>query len=262
MEEVAEHIVDWLKAYAGESGLKGFVVGVSGGIDSAVTSVLCAQTGLPVLCLEMPIHQKKDQVHRAQKHLNWLEERYSNVEAKTVDLTATFEAFKEVVGGSENSDQMKLALANSRSRLRMTTLYQYASFHRRLVVGTGNKVEDFGIGFFTKYGDGGVDVSPIADLMKSEVYALASHFSVIEEIQRAVPTDGLWDDDRTDEQQIGASYEAMEWAMLQIEKGKSTEEFTGNQRHWMQLYTSHHNRNKHKMSPIPVCIVPSFKKKD
>jgi NAD+ synthase len=262
MEEVAKHIVDWLKAYARKSGLNGFVVGVSGGIDSAVTSVLCAETGLPVLCLEMPIHQQKDQVHRAQKHITWLVDRYSNVEGKTVDLTTTFDAFKEAVDGYENSNEMKLALANSRSRLRMTTLYQYSSFLRRLVVGTGNKVEDFGIGFFTKYGDGGVDLSPIADLMKSEVHALAEYFSVIPEIKNAVPTDGLWDDDRTDEQQIGASYEAMEWAMQQVEKGKSAEDFTGDQKHWMEVYLSHHHRNKHKMNPIPICIVPSFKKKD
>ncbi|MCC5917700.1 MAG: NAD(+) synthase [Cryomorphaceae bacterium] len=259
MKNIENQIVTWLKNYANSSGLKGFVVGVSGGIDSAVTSTLCAKTGLPVLCLDMPIHQKENQVARSQKHITWLMEKYPNVDTKTVNLTAVFDKFVETVEADDDSEQVKLALANSRSRLRMTTLYQYAGTLNRLVVGTGNKVEDFGIGFFTKYGDGGVDLSPIADLMKSEVFALGRHLGVIEEILTAPPTDGLWDDDRTDETQIGATYDDMEWAMKQHELGKKVEDFPGHKKKIMEIYLRHQRKNAHKMHAIPVCVITKEK---
>lgn len=256
-EEKITYISYWLHEYAKKSGLKGFVVGVSGGVDSAVTSTLCARTELPVLCLDMPIHQQSDQLHRSEAHINWLTETFSNVEGRRVDLTAVFDAFVETTNAQPDLESDQLALANSRSRLRMTTLYQFASSHGRLVAGTGNKVEDFGIGFYTKYGDGGVDLSPIADLMKSDVYVLAKSLGVSQEIIDAPPTDGLWDDDRTDEDQIGATYAEMEWAMVQIEQGRFPESFSGRDKTIVETYLQHHNKNKHKMVPIPVCILPS-----
>lgn len=257
---VVKHIVDWLSDYLTKSGLDGFVVGVSGGVDSAVTSTLCALTGKPVLCLDMPIHQESNQLMRSAKHMDWLKQHFSNVEGKKIDLTAVYDTFAETVGADASSETTNLALANTRSRLRMTTLYQFAAEQRKLVAGTGNKVEDFGIGFYTKYGDGGVDLSPIADLMKSDVYALASYLNVIDEIIQAPPTDGLWDDDRTDEQQIGASYDEMEWAMKQVESGKKPNDFSGKEKKLVEIYLHHHLKNKHKMIPIPVCFLPSLKK--
>ncbi|MCH8545116.1 MAG: NAD(+) synthase [Cryomorphaceae bacterium] len=257
---VINHIVDWLDQYLLNSGLDGFVVGVSGGIDSAVTSTLCALTGKPVLCLDMPIHQERGQMMRSEKHIGWLKHQFSNVEGKRVDLTSVYDAFAKSVNADKNNETTNLALANTRSRLRMTTLYQFATEQKKLVAGTGNKVEDFGIGFYTKYGDGGVDLSPIADLMKSQVYALARHLNIIDEIIEAPPTDGLWDDNRTDEQQIGASYDDMEWAMKQVESGKTPEDFSGSKKNFVEIYLRHHNKNKHKMKPIPVCFLPSLKK--
>lgn len=257
---VVKHIVDWLSDYLTKSGLDGFVVGVSGGVDSAVTSTLCALTGKPVLCLDMPIHQESNQLMRSAKHMDWLKQHFSNVEGKKIDLTAVYDTFAETVGADTSSETTNLALANTRSRLRMTTLYQFAAEQRKLVAGTGNKVEDFGIGFYTKYGDGGVDLSPIADLMKSDVYALARYLNVIDEIIQAPPTDGLWDDDRTDEQQIGASYDEMEWAMKQVESGKKPNDFSGKEKKFVEIYLHHHLKNKHKMIPIPVCFLPSLKK--
>lgn len=255
MENVTDYITNWLKQYAEKSGLNGFVVGVSGGIDSAVTSTLCARTGLPVLCLDMPIRQQRDQQQRATEHINWLEQNFANASGKTIDLTDVFDAF--AMATQMDAENIDLALANSRARLRMTTLYQYASVLGRLVAGTGNKIEDFGIGFYTKYGDGGVDLSPIADLTKTEVYAIAKHLGVIDAIIKAPPTDGLWDDDRTDEDQIGATYPQMEWAMQQMELGKTVNDFKGDERRIVETYLRHHNKNKHKMSPIPVCAIPT-----
>lgn len=259
-EAVINHIVDWLKDYLTKSGLDGFVVGVSGGIDSAVTSTLCALTGKPVLCLDMPIHQESNQLMRSEKHIEWLRQHFSNVEGKRIDLTAVYDAFANTVNADKNNETTNLALANTRSRLRMTTLYQFATEQKKLVAGTGNKVEDFGIGFYTKYGDGGVDISPIADLMKSEVYALGRHLNIIDEIIEAPPTDGLWDDDRTDEQQIGATYDEMEWAMKQVDEGNSPNDFYGRNRKVVEIYLHHHKKNKHKMLPIPICFLPSLKK--
>jgi len=254
--EIAEWITDWLRDYCVGAGLEGFVVGVSGGVDSALTSTLCARTGLGVHTLDMPIHQAIDQQGRASRHIARLSGEYPNVEGVSIDLTPAFEAFSAALPDPIRDD---LTMANSRSRLRMTTLHAFASHHKRLVAGTGNKVEDFGIGFFTKYGDGGVDLSPIADLMKSEVVALAHHLGVVDEILSAPPTDGLWLDERTDEQQIGATYDELEWAMqtLAADKAASPEPtWSDRQREVVSIYQQLQQLNRHKMQPIPVCKIP------
>ena len=206
VQAVIDHIVAWLNDYAEKAGTRGFVVGVSGGIDSAVTSTLVARTSRPVTCLEMPIYQAQNQVSRAFKHIEFLQENYSNVSLQSVELTGVFDSLIDTLPAVDDEDSRFLTLANTRSRLRMLILYYFAGLNNDLVAGTGNKVEDFGVGFYTKYGDGGVDLSPIADLMKSEVYALGEALGVNDEIMQAAPTDGLWGDDRTDEDQIGASY--------------------------------------------------------
>lgn len=255
-EKVADHIVNWLKEYATKAGMPGFVIGISGGIDSALTSTLCAMTGLELLCVEMPIHQDPRQVSRGKEHIAQLKSRFPNVSSTVVDLTTVFEEMKAVLPAVETSEQLHLSLANTRARLRMSTLYYFAGLHRYLVAGTGNKVEDFGVGFYTKYGDGGVDLSPIADLMKSEVRALADQVKVPKSILAAKPTDGLWGDDRTDEDQIGASYDQLEWAMKQDETGKSLSNFTDEEQRVFALYKKLNKANLHKMNPIPVCNIP------
>lgn len=255
-DKVIEHIVNWLKAYATNAKVNGFVVGVSGGIDSAVTSTLCAKTGLPTLCIEMPIHQAKSHVTRAQEHIKQLKERFENVSDVRVDLTPVFEEFKTEVSLEGKQATVDMALANTRARLRMTTLYYYAGLLGRLVAGTGNKVEDFGVGFYTKYGDGGVDLSPIADLMKSEVYMLGTELKVPESIMKAAPSDGLFGDTRSDEDQIGANYDELEWAMRMDAEGKTVEDFLGRQQEVFSIYKRFNSANKHKMTPIPVCKIP------
>jgi NAD+ synthase len=256
VEKVTQYIISWLKEYASNAGVKGFVVGVSGGIDSAVTSTLCAKTGLPTLCLEMPIHQEKNQVNRATRHISFLKDHFKNVSSTLVNLTPVFSSLKEAVPKVDNEEDRFMSLANTRARLRMTSLYYFAGLKNLLVAGTGNKVEDFGVGFYTKYGDGGVDLSPIADLMKSEVYAIASFLEINNEIQKAPPTDGLWGDDRTDEDQLGASYDELEWAMNAQEMGRTTEEFHGRKKEVYKTYLKLNKANKHKMDPIPVCMIP------
>ena len=200
------HITDWLTDYCTTNRQKGFVIGVSGGIDSAVTSALCARTGLPTVCVEMPIHQVRSHVERALEHVAHLRKHHANVSLERVDLTPTFEAMRVALPTDAPQAAVELALANTRARLRMTTLYHIAGLRGYLVAGTGNKVEDFGVGFFTKYGDGGVDLSPIADLTKTEVYDVGRELGIVESIMKAAPTDGLFGDSRTDEDQIGASY--------------------------------------------------------
>lgn len=254
--KIINHITAWLKDYLEKSGQKGFTLGISGGIDSAVVSALCARTGYPVLCLEMPIHQAPDQSSRARKHILSLQKQYPNVKDKIIDLSAVFDEFKSTVATSEDSEKVELSLANTRSRLRMTLLYYFAGTDNLIVAGTGNKIEDFGIGFFTKYGDGGVDISPIGDLMKSEVYALAEALDIIPEILSAVPTDGLFGDNRSDEDQIGASYDELEKAMKAAEKGKTSNDFHGREKEVMQIYENRHRANLHKMQPIPICEIP------
>jgi NAD+ synthase len=256
VEKVTQYIISWLKEYASNAGVKGFVIGVSGGIDSAVTSTLCAKTGLPTLCLEMPIHQEKNQVNRATRHISFLKDHFKNVSSTLVNLTPVFSSLKEAVPKVDNEEDRFMSLANTRARLRMTSLYYFAGLKNLLVAGTGNKVEDFGVGFYTKYGDGGVDLSPIADLMKSEVYAIASFLEINNEIQEAPPTDGLWGDDRTDEDQLGASYDELEWAMNAQEMGRTTEEFHGRKKEVYKTYLKLNKANKHKMDPIPVCMIP------
>lgn len=254
---ISNHIVNWLKDYTEQSGTKGYVIGVSGGIDSALTSTLAARTGYPVSLVEMPIYQSSDQVSRARKHIDNLQKQYSNVSRVQVDLTPVFDHFIAALPNVPNSEQKEMSLVNSRARLRMTTLYYFAALEGKLVVGTGNKVEDFGVGFYTKYGDGGVDLSPIADLNKTQVFAIAKELGVIEEILQAPPTDGLWGDDRTDEDQIGASYPELEWAMEQQAAGKTEADFQGRQKEVMSIYLRLNRANRHKMEPIPVCEIPS-----
>tara|TARA_B100000900_G_scaffold59945_3_gene45390 strand:- start:991 stop:1761 length:771 start_codon:yes stop_codon:yes gene_type:complete len=246
---VAKHIKNWILNYSKLSKTKGFIIGISGGIDSAVTSTLAATTGLKIVCLEMPIHQNKNQVNRAKKHIKWLKENFVNVSSIEFELTQVFEKFKSNL----NNESNELALANTRARLRMTTLYYFAQHYNLLVLGTGNKVEDFGIGFFTKYGDGGVDLSPIADLLKSEIQEMAKYLKINTDIINTPPTDGLWENNRTDEEQIGASYIELEWAM----------NFQGNlkllskrKKQVLEIYKAFNKKNQHKMNPIPICIIP------
>ena len=252
--EVINHIVNWIRNYKEKNNIKGLVVGVSGGVDSALTSTLCAMTGINTVCLNMPIFQKDEQYKRSENHINWLIKKFKNVSAEEIELTNTFSCFFETV--PTNFEKSNLALANTRSRLRMLTLYYYATIKESIVVGTGNKVEDFGIGFYTKYGDGGVDISPIADLMKSEVFKLSKELGINKEILNAKPTDGLWDDDRSDEDQIGANYDDIENVMKKIDDGKNPENFNSELKKVFDIYIRHHNANKHKMVEIPICYIP------
>jgi len=251
---VIDHIVTWLKDYAAKSKTSGFVVGISGGIDSALTSTLCALTCLDVICVNMPIHQFKAEFDRSNEHINWLQDHFLNVRKEKIDLTESFETLKAALPEKTHTH---LNLANVRARIRMTTLYALAGAEGKLVAGTGNKVEDFGIGFFTKYGDGGVDLSPIADLNKTEVYKLCKTLQVPQSIQDAAPTDGLWEDGRSDEDQIGASYPELEWAMQAYNNGSKETDFTGRQAEVFKIYKRFHVSNRHKMIPIPVCEIPN-----
>ena len=257
--ELRDRIVGFLNQYRRDSGMDSFVVGVSGGIDSAVASTLAATTGAPVYALGMPIHQKPEQENLSDEHLHWLKMNFPNVTVLKYNLTDVFESFKATLGEESVGD---LPLANTRSRLRMVTLYQVAGLHRGLVVGTGNKVEDYGVGFYTKYGDGGVDIAPIADLYKTEVWELGKYLGVDERIIDAPPTDGLWEDSRTDESQLGASYEDLEWVMdTEITKhAKDPNEctqwigkpITEQQKSAIKQYMKFNRQNKHKMISIPT----------
>lgn len=248
---LSNYISQWLLDYCEKSKVSGFVIGISGGIDSAVTSTLCAHTGKKTILVNLPIKQSESEYNRAIEHIANLKSRFKNVESIEVNLTETFEVISKTFPFEVNSNT--LAMANTRSRLRMTTLYAIAQGNNCLVVGTGNKIEDFGIGFYTKYGDGGVDVSPIADLLKSEVFQLGKELKVIESIQIAAPTDGLWGDKRTDEDQIGASYPELEWAMLY---SGSENELSIRQQEVLAIYRRLNSINQHKMIPIPVCMIP------
>ena len=267
------HITNWLHNYGVSNALNGFVVGVSGGVDSALTSSLCASTGLETHLIELPIHQDKNQSERAISHMKFLKEKYDNVKTQRIDLSDVFDNLSSTLKLEIKGNNTKLSLANTRARLRMTTLYGHAQNHGLLVVGTGNKIEDFGVGFFTKYGDGGVDISPIADLYKSEVYLLARYKGVSKSILDAAPTDGLWDDQRNDEDQIGASYEELEKAMKWSKNNEwdpsrnnlNTIEgylnLTEREKEVLMIFANHQKTNAHKMSPVPVCIVPSLLRK-
>lgn len=253
-QAIIDHIVNWLNGYSEQSRTTGFVIGISGGIDSALTSTLCALTGKNVICLNMPIHQHKAEYDRGQQHIHWLKTKFKNVISAEVELTNTFESISNALPATVRDH---LTMANTRARLRMTTLYAFASHHKMLVAGTGNKIEDFGIGFFTKYGDGGVDLSPIADLMKSQVYALANELGVVDSIQQAAPTDGLFADSRSDEDQIGATYNELEWAMNFIAEKGNMDLLNPRQQEVMKIYQQRHAANRHKIDPVPVCVIPA-----
>ena len=235
--ELKNRIVKWIKGYADTNKIQSLVVGVSGGIDSAVVSTLCAETKLPTFVLGMPIHQDSEQESLSDKHMDWLSQKNDNVKKLKFDLTRTFETFKKTLNEYSHDE---LSLANTRSRLRMVTLYQIAGKYNGMVVGTGNKVEDYGVGFYTKYGDGGVDIAPIADLYKTEVWELGEYLEVDQRIVDADPTDGLWIDSRSDEEQLGASYAELEEAM---------ETGTGPA---VEVLKKFNTQNKHKMEPIPT----------
>lgn len=250
-KEVAKYITTWLNDYCDSAGLSGFIVGISGGVDSGLTSTLCAMTGKKTILLSMPIRQTHGEYERAKNHMEDLNERFENVEVMDINLTNSFGKIEEDL--PENVVENHLAMANTRSRLRMLALYAIGQANGCLVCGTGNKVEDFGVGFYTKYGDGGVDISPIADLTKTQVWALASEVGVIEEIVEANPTDGLWADGRSDEDQIGASYPELEWAMEYKGDGSL---LSDRQREVLEIYQRFNRMNQHKMLPIPVCEIP------
>lgn len=252
---ISQFMINWLDDYCNRSGAEGFVVGVSGGVDSALCSTLAAATGRPTLCVELSIHQPEAHVARADRHIEWLRSEFDNVESECIDLTAPFDSLMATLPSGEG-ERYDLASANTRSRLRMTTLYFLACRRNALVVGTGNKIEDYGIGFFTKYGDGGVDLSPIGDLTKTQVFAVASFLGVGHDILSAAPTDGLFGDDRTDENQIGASYPELEWAMEQFDRGAKPDDFEGRNREVFEIYARRNRANRHKVDPVPVCIIP------
>tara|TARA_B000000532_G_scaffold9007_1_gene6759 strand:- start:171 stop:908 length:738 start_codon:yes stop_codon:yes gene_type:complete len=238
-----KYISNWILEYVNSMPKKAesLVIGISGGIDSSVSSTLSAMTGIKTIVLSMPINQIKSQHDLSLKHQEWLTKKFKNVEAHTLKLDEVFNTFKSTLSNFNNEHGM----ANSRARLRMTTLYQVAAANNGIVVGTGNKVEDFGVGFYTKYGDGGVDISPIADCNKTEVWELGKELNIIDEIIKAEPTDGLWDDGRTDTGQLGLQYAELEEAMMNP---------SSNNR---QKYEKIRNLNLHKMEPIPVCKIPN-----
>jgi len=241
--EKAQFISNWIKNYTEmmPSKAKSLIIGISGGIDSSVASTLSAMTGLKTIVLSMPIKQKSSQHDLGLKHQEWLIKNFKNVEAHTLSLDKLFEAFENSLSEFKNEHGM----ANSRARLRMTTLYQVAAVNKGIVVGTGNKIEDFGVGFYTKYGDGGVDISPIADCNKTEVWEMGKELNILKEIIEAAPTDGLWDDGRTDEGQLGLKYEELEEAMNNVNSINR------------EKYEKIREMNLHKMEPIPVCKIPN-----
>jgi len=247
-------ITNWVKKYARDNNIKSLIVGISGGIDSALVSTICANTGIKTLVVSLPIRQMENQLSRARNHAKWLLGKFENVQFIEKDLTAVFESFEDAFSENEKND---LSLANSRSRIRMTTLYQISGVNSGIVVGTGNKIEDFGVGFFTKYGDGGVDISPIADLTKSDVRDISRSIGINQEILEAKPTDGLWEDDRSDEDQMGATYEELEWAM---EFRGSLSGLTEREYEVLEMYKRLNSANKHKMNKIPVYKVSSKRK--
>jgi NAD+ synthase len=241
--EKAQFISNWIKDYVEKmpSKAQSLIIGISGGIDSSVSSTLSAMTGIKTIALSMPIKQKSSQHDLSLKHQEWLVKNFDNVEAHTLNLDKLFETFE----GTLSNFNSELGMANSRARIRMTTLYQVAAANKGIVVGTGNKVEDFGVGFYTKYGDGGVDISPIADCNKTEVWEIGKSLNILKEIIEAAPTDGLWDDGRTDEGQLGLKYEELEEAMNNVNSINR------------QKYEKIRKMNLHKMEPIPVCKIPN-----
>lgn len=249
-----KYISQWIKEYATNNNISSLVVGVSGGIDSAVVSTLCAKTNIKTIAVSMPIRQDKKLHSLSLAHCKWLKANFTNVKIDTINLTPIFDEFEKKLKSYKN----ELAFANSRARLRMTCLYQIAQANKGIVVGTGNKVEDFGVGFFTKYGDGGVDLSPIGDCFKSEVWEMGEELGIMKEIIEANPTDGLWNDGRTDEDQLGMSYARLEIAMQLDENNEDPVTFQ--EREDLQKYRAIRAQNKHKIDPIPVCKLPQNSK--
>ena len=249
MKNLSTQISTWLKKYSEDSSTDCFVIGVSGGVDSALSSTLCAETGIKTYVIDIPINSKQKNTNLSELHCNWLCEKYKNVEKLYIDASEPYQVFENMLAFNGLSNQ--LASANSKSRMRMMLLYHIATCKKGLVVGTGNKVEDFGVGFYTKYGDGGVDISPIADLTKTQVKNLAESLGVSKDILNAPPTDGLWEDSRTDESQIGATYEELEWAMSYIDSNLDGT-LSDRQQEVLNIYNSFHRKNEHKMLPIPV----------
>ena len=241
--EKAQFISNWIKDYVEKmpSKAQSLVIGISGGIDSSVSSTLSAMTGTKTIVLSMPIKQKSTQHDLSLKHQEWLVKNFKNVEAHTVNLDKLFETFENTLSNFDS----EFGMANSRARIRMTTLYQVAAANKGIVVGTGNKVEDFGVGFYTKYGDGGVDISPIADCNKTEVWEIGKSLNILKEIIEAAPTDGLWEDGRTDEGQLGLNYAELEEAMNNVNSINR------------EKYEKIRKMNLHKMEPIPVCKIPN-----
>ena len=257
-----KHISKWIRSYATKNKISTLVVGISGGIDSSVVSALCAETGLKTIVVQMPIRQNKKLDNRSSMQAGWLLERYKDtVTHMSMDLTPVYSAFEKKVGPfcsteQEPNAQEQLAFANSRARLRMMTLYQIAQSHGGIVVGTGNRVEDFGVGFFTKYGDGGVDISPIGDCMKTEVWAMGQELGLLKAIIDAPPTDGLWADGRNDEDQLGMTYPELEKAMDQDTYSQLRDYATAPEKKLLRRYREIRAKNLHKMTPIPVCKIP------
>lgn len=247
-QNLSKQIQEWILSYVVKNNITTLVVGVSGGIDSAVVSTLCAETGLPTIVVNLPLNSSEVNTELSNKHISYLTSKYNNVHGYTIDLSKTFQEFKSdsLFDKEFNSE---LGFANTKSRLRMIALYQIATSRNGIVVGTGNKVEDFGVGFYTKYGDGGVDISPIADLYKTEVRNLGRSLGVITEIINSTPTDGLWDDNRVDEDQIGASYEELEWVM---ERGIDKQNYSEKEYKIIETFLSFNKKNKHKMVAIPI----------
>ena len=245
---IKNNITTWIKSYCENNLIESLIVGVSGGIDSSLVSFLCANTGIETYTVLLPLHQNEEQTKRGEDHIEWLQSNFNNVKRIKIDLSNIFDFFKLTIPTELHND---LSFANSKSRIRMTTLYHIAQSKNGIVVGTGNKVEDFGIGFFTKYGDGGVDLSPIADLYKSEVYEISKKIGISQNIINAIPTDGLWDDGRDDENQIGVSYDELEWCM-EYEIFEKSEILNKKEKNILSIYKNLKNKNNHKMVVIPI----------
>ena len=251
-ENLSIKIQDWIKSYVNENGISTLIVGVSGGIDSAVVSTLCTETGVPTIVVGMPINSSPENTKLSDLQISLLTAKYDNVEGYYIDLSPVFESFKSHKAFDKRFNS-ELGFANTKSRLRMVSLYQIAASVGGIVVGTGNKVEDFGVGFYTKYGDGGVDISPIADLYKSEVRELGKLLGIPQDIINAEPTDGLWEDNRIDETQIGSTYDELEWAMeYGMDKWSEQLELTEKERTILTTYANFNTKNKHKMVSIPI----------
>lgn len=251
-ENLSIKIQNWIKSYVNENGISTLVVGVSGGIDSAVVSTLCAETGIPTIVVGMPINSSPENTKLSDLQISLLSAKYDNVEGYYIDLSPVFESFKSHKAFDKRFNS-ELGFANTKSRLRMVSLYQIAASSGGIVIGTGNKVEDFGVGFYTKYGDGGVDISPIADLYKSEVRELGKLLGVPQEIINAEPTDGLWEDNRVDETQIGSTYDELEWVMeYGMNKWSEQLELTEKEKTILTTYANFNTKNKHKMVSIPI----------